>query len=373
MKKKQEINYLPKQFFLYFQLIVTIIVNIIFIFPFYTIINIKYPIFKLLYGKFKLFNLITVSPEHQDNINLTIRNFADDFQIDEEHQERFFKLIQKFAKVEQTYVYDILEKEYCYLRIRYIFHIIQLAQYALVALAQVTKDNKKVCYYENKKYSSIEELIEELQNKLDAKGHDQIHIKEARREVQIRRLLAKMKKYNRLFFNFYLTIFTLFPIENMRSKISQKYMDIFNLMIALFDFYSVGHATPNQIYKSVAIQLYKYYLNDFTKEDLEKMIGELIELCFHLDKEYTNFNQIDQEPYIKNLIGYFPLFECDNNQAKEQFVKVKRYFFAKNLILPRFFPASIRQWTVTKYIQKPLPYYQKYALLTFFGFMQKKF
>lgn len=369
----KQVNFLIQRLLFFVYLIIHFTLHFTIVFPLFVIINIKYPIFKLLYGKFQLFNLLKITAEHKENLDLTIRNFTDDFQIDEEHQERLFKLIQKFAKVEQTYVYDISEKEYCYLRIRYIFHIIELAQYALVALAQVTKDNKKVCYYENKKYSSIEELIEELQNKLDAKGHDQIHIKEARREVQIRRLLAKMKKYNRLFFNFYLTIFTLFPIENMRSKISQKDMDIFNLMIALFDFYSVGHATPNQIYKSVAIQLYKYYQDDFTKEELEKMIGELIELCFHLDKEYTNFNQIDQEPYIKNLIGYFPLFECDNNQAKEQFVKVKRYFFAKNLILPRFFPASIRQWTVTKYIQKPLPYYQKYALLTFFGFMQKKF
>lgn len=216
-------------------------------------------------------------------------------------------------------------------------------------------------------------MIEELQLKLDNQGHDKLYIKEARREIQFKRLLAKMKKHKRLFFNFYLTVLTLFPIENMQSKIAEKDMDIFNLMIALFDFYSIGHATPNQIYKSVAIQIYKYYQNDFTKKELENMIGELIDLCFQTNSPYTNFNNIDQEPYIKNLVGYFPLFECNNDLAHEQYMKVKRYFFAKNLILPKFFPAFIRQWTVAKYIQKPLPYYQKYALLTFFGIMQKKF
>lgn len=370
---QQKIDLILRICFFYFQFIIQVILNITILLPFFTIINFKYPIFKFLFGKFQLFNLKKITSDHQNDIDQTIKNFADDFQIDAEHQERFFALIQKFATVEQTYVYDLLEKEYCYLRIRYIFHIIELAHDAIIALANVTKENKKVCYYENRRYSSIEELIEELQAKLDNQGHDRIYTKQARREIQLKRLLAKMKKHKRLFFNFYLTIFTLFPPENMQSKISEKDMDIFNLMIALFDFYSVGHATQNQIYKSVTIQLYKYYQDDFTQEELEKMIGELIELCFYLDKEYTNFNQIDQEPYIKNVVAKFPLFECNNDLAKEQFIKVKRYFFAKNLILPEFFPAFMRHWIVTKYIQKPLQYYQKYAFMTFFGFMQKKF
>lgn len=353
--------------------LIQIIINITLVLPLFLIINFKYPIFKLLYGKFNVLNLSNVTPEHQTNIDQTIRNFAEDFQINIKDQERFFRLIQKFSKAENFYVYDISEKEYCYLRIRYIFHIIELAQYALLALKQVSKDNKKICYYENKKYSSIEELIEELQAKLDNQGHDKLYIKQARREIEFKRLIAKMKKHKRLFFNFYLTMFTLFPIENIRSKISNKDLDIFEFLIAVFDFYSVGHATPNQIYKSMAIQIYKYYGEQFPKNELETMIGELIDLCFQTDSPYANFNNIDQEPYIKNLVAHFPLFECNNDLSNEQFKKAKRFFLAKNLLVPKFMPSFLKRFIINKYILKPLPYYHKYASLTFFGFMQRKF
>lgn len=358
---------------LYLGLVIQIFINTIIVLPIFTIINFKYPIFKLLFSKFYLLNLQKITQEVKENLDLTIRNFADDFHIDAEHQERFFKLIQKFATVEKTYVYDILEKEYCYARIRYAFRIIELAKYALFELNRISKNNKTIGYYEDTKYSSVDALIKEFQDKLEATGHEKISLKQARREIQIKRLLAKMKKNNRLFFNFYLTMFTLFPIENMRSKISKEDMDIFEFMLNAFNFYSIGHATPNQIYKSVAIQIYKYYQDDFLKDELELMIGDLIDLCFQTDSPYTNFNNIDQEPYIKNLIAQFPLFECNNNLAKEQTIKTKRFYVAKNLLLPRFFPYFLKRFIVDKYIQKPLPYYQKYALLTFFGFMQKKF
>ena len=168
-------------------------------------------------------------------------------------------------------------------------------------------------------------------------------------------------------------MFTLYPIEKMRSKISKEDMDIFEFMINVFNFYSIGHATPNQIYKSVAIQIYKYYQNDFTKDELEKMIGELIDLCFQTDSPYTNFNNIDQEPYIKNLVASFPLFECNNDLSLKQYTKVKRFFLAKNLLIPRWVPKFLQRFIINRYIQKPLQYYQRHAFLTFFGFMQRKF
>lgn len=340
---------------------------------FLVVVNFFYPIFDLLLNKFQLFNLQTIKPEHQDNIDLTLKNFSDDFGIEVENQQQFLNLICKLATVEKTYIYDIQEKEFCYFRIRYVFHIIELAKYALFELNRISKDNKTIGYYEDTKYSSINNLIKEFQAKLDARGHEQIFIKQARREIQFKRLFAKMKKHNRLFFNFYLMMFTLYPIDNMKSKISKEDMDIFEFMINVFSFYSIGHATPNQIYKSVAIQIYKYYQNDFTKDELENIISELIDLCFQTDSPYTNFNNIDQEPYIKNLVASFPLFECNNDLSLKQYTKVKRFFLAKNLLIPRWVPKFLQRFIINRYIQKPLQYYQKHAFLTFFGFMQRNF
>lgn len=356
-------------------ILILFVANLFLLIPFFmivAIVNLKYPIFKLLFGKSRFFNLKTIKPAHRKSIDLSLKNFTDDFGIEAVYQQRFFNLIEKFAKAETTYIYDLIEKEYCYSRIRYIFHIIELAKYALFELNRISKKNKTIGYYEDTKNSSLDTLIKEFQDRLEAKGHEQLYLKQARREVQVNRLLAKMKKHNRLFFNFYLTIFTLFPIENMRSKIPKEDMDIFEFILNIFNFYSIGHATPNQIYKSVAIQIYKYYQDYFSKEELELMIGDLIDLCFQTDSPYKNFNNIDQEPYIKNLIAQFPLFECNNNLTKEQTIKTKRFFIAKNLLVPRVFPHFLKHFIVDKYIQKPLPFYQKYALLTFFGIMPRK-
>lgn len=370
---QQKANFSLKKVLFYTHIILTTIINLTINFPIFIIINFKYPVFELLFGKFCLLNLQSIIPEHQNYIDFTIKNFADDFGIEAENHQNFLNITGKLAKVEKMYVYDLQEKEYCYFRIRYIFHIIELAKYALFELNRISKDNKTIGYYEDTKYSSIDNLIKEFQAKLDAKGHEQISLKQSRREIQFKRLFAKMKKHNRLFFNFYLMMFTLYPIEKMRSKISKDDMDIFELMINVFNFYSIGHATPNQIYKSVAIQIYKYYQNDFTKDELEKMIGELIDLCFQTDSPYTNFNNIDQEPYIKNLVASFPLFECNNNLSLKQYTKVKRFFLAKNLLIPRWVPKFLQHFIINRYIQKPLQYYQRHAFLTFFGFMQRKF
>lgn len=76
---QQKLNFSLQKFLFYFQFFVISILNITIIFPLFLIINFKYPIFKLLYGKFHLFNLGKIIPEHQTNIDHTIRNFEDDF------------------------------------------------------------------------------------------------------------------------------------------------------------------------------------------------------------------------------------------------------------------------------------------------------
>ncbi len=63
-----------------------------------------------------------------------------------------------------------------------------------------------------------------------------------------------MKRDKSLFFNFYLLIFSLNDIT--KYKIKEKDKNILELVINIFDFYRVGHATDDQIYKSVAIQIH---------------------------------------------------------------------------------------------------------------------
>ena len=81
--------------------------------------------------------------------------------------------------------------------------------------------------------------------------------------------------------------------------------------INIFDFYRVGHATDDQIYKSVAIQIYNIYKNEFTEKELqEDIISPIITSCFDLDKNYSNFNNIYiQEAYIKNLVYNFQMIK----------------------------------------------------------------
>ena len=349
------------------------IINIFFVLPLFTIVNIYYPIFKLLYGKSKRFSTENITPEHKKEIKSCIESFANKFKIkDNEEKQKFYKAIDKLSKLEPSYSYIIKDKQYCYQGIRYILHIIELAKNGIIALENTNKEDS-ISYYEEGKNSTIDKLLEEFTKKLEIKSKkNKQYIKASINETKLKRLLIRMKRPNtKLFFNFYLTIFTIYPLEDL--KIKKKDEDAFELAESMLEFLSLGHATPGQIYKSVAIQIYYLYKNsDINRVDLLDTISDLISLSFQTEERYNNFNNIDQEPYIKNLVNKFPIFECNNDKSLKQHNKIRRIFIYKSPYLPSFFPIFIKKILVNKIIKKPFPYYHNNALLTFFGFFSAK-
>lgn len=207
---------------------------------------------------------------------------------------------------------------------------------------------------------------------LKEQGYKKLYSLASKREIKFKRLLAKMKKNKSSFFNFYLLIFSLNDIDKLTKKEEDK--NLIELLLNLFEFYRVGHATEPQIYKSIAIQIFSIYENEFEKKELqENIISPIITSCFNLDKNYSNFNNIGvQEVYVKNLIYNFPLFECDSKLQKEQKKEIFRFFNSTKNLFPKIFPRFLRRKFVNYYFQNLLEYYYKMDSLNFFGFIPKK-
>ncbi len=333
-----------------------------------SILNIYYPVMKLVSGKSKKFNIYNITDKEKEDINISINIFADKFNIIDEYKDEFFSIINKLSKYENYYSYINKDQHFCYSNIRYVFNIIELAKDAIKALENVDKDNKSIAYYENSKSSSIDNLINEYTKELNSNNYKKRYLKQSINEIKLKRILTRMKNKNhRLFFNFYLTIFSIYPIKYL--KMPKEDQDIFNLIKDFIDFLSLGYATKKQIHKSVAIQIYYLYKNKFNNEkDLFDLIGNLIDLCFQTDKPYKNFNHIDKEPYIKNLVLKFPVFECNSFYTLKQQEKVRKIFMHKTIFaLPKFFPHFLKQYFVNKFIQKPIKFYQDNTFITFFG------
>lgn len=336
------------------------------------IINFFYPIFNLLFNKYIRYSINNIKEEDKNIINKTINDFTSKLNIDTLYKDDFNKLITSLSKYEKIYVKDIKTNELCYFQIRYVFRILEQAQEAILKLNEVDSDNRKVSYYENKKYSSMDNLIEEYNIYLSKKGHEKISFKSAKKEIKFKRLLARLKKNKTLFFNFNLTIFTLYPMDKKTLKIKKDEEDIFELMQSMFEFYRVGHATPKQIQKSVSIILFNIYKMHIKENELKEIIGKIIDYTFNTDAPYKNFNNIDQEAYIKNIVFNFPIFDSNTQLANKQNLTMKRYLLSGNQYIHKLIPRFIKKIIVNKYIIKPLPFYLNNSLLTFFGIMQKK-
>lgn len=359
------------------QKIVVILINvfgyIFFIIPIMFIGEFFYPIIDLLFGKSKRFHIDNASDEHKQQIKVCIESFANKFEIKEDDEkQKFYDAIEKLSKLDFSYSYIVKDKQYCYSIPRYVLHIIELGKDAIKALEKANQETS-ISYYEEGKNSTLDKLLAEYTKRLNEKSvKKKLHLKSSINEIKIKRLLAKMKKPNTsLFFNFYLTIFSLYSLNDL--KVKKKDEDAFELAKDMLEFLSLGHATAGQIRKSVAIQIYYLYKEKNIKDDdLKDIISDLISMSFQTDEPYTNFNNINQSPYIKNLIGKFPLFECNNDEALKQYNKVKRIFIYKSPYFPRFFPLFFKKYLVNKFIHKPLPYYQKNSILTFFGLFPAK-
>lgn len=336
------------------------------------IINLFYPIINLLFNKYLQYSINNINEENIDNINKTISNSINKLNIDKIYQDDFIKLIEILSKYEKSYVKEIKTNQLCYLQIRYVFRILELAQEAILKMNEVNTNNRKVSYYENTKYSSMDNLIEEYNIYLTKKGHEKISFISAKKEIKLKRLLAKLKKNRTLFFNFYLTIFTLYPVTKETLKLKKDEEDIYELFQTMFEFYRVGHTTSKQIHKSVSIILFDIYKKDIQESELKDIIGKIIDYTFNTDTPYKNFNNIEQEPYIRNIVFNFPIFDCNTTLANKQNITMKRFLLSDNQYINKLIPKFIKRFIINKYIIKPLPFYLKNSVLTFFGIMQRK-
>jgi hypothetical protein len=149
----------------YFKIIINIPM-LIFTYIVFTILNLFYPIYKLLLNKYKQYQIKNITDEHKVFIDNCFNDFANKFDIEDIYKDKFIELLHQLSKYEIYYVEQINNNQYCYLDIRYILNIIELAKDSIVESNKVDTNNRKASYYENTKYSSMDNLIQEYLNKL---------------------------------------------------------------------------------------------------------------------------------------------------------------------------------------------------------------
>ena len=322
--------------------------------------------------KYNRYILKYITNEHKERLDNLINTYILEFNIDKYNFDNFKSAINKLIEKENIYIENIESKELNYLKISYVFHIINSAKIAISELKKVSKDERRIAYYENNKNSTLDNLVNEYTQMLKEQGYKKLYNLASKREIKFKRLLAKMKRDKSLFFDFYLLIFSLNDIDKLTEK--EKDKNLIELLLNLFEFYRVGHATEQQIYKSIAIQIFSIYENVFEKKELqEDIISPIITSCFNLDKNYSNFNNIGmQEVYIKNLIYNFPLFECNSKLQKEQKKEIFRFFISTKNLFPRFIPKFLIKKYVNYYLNNLLDFYYKMDSLNFFGFVPRK-
>jgi hypothetical protein len=335
------------------------------------LLNLFIPVLNKFKPKFIRYSLNNVTLEHKELLQQIPNYYKIKFNLDNYFDEKYNKIFNKLIEKELVYIKDVNSNIYNYQTISYIFNILESAKKAINELKEVSKDNRKIAYYEKNSSASLDDLVKEYTKLLDEQGYKKLSLIASKKEIRFKRLLAKLKRDKSLFFNFYLLMFSLNSLEEFNIKKEEK--DIFQLLLNLFEFYRVGHATPQQIYKSVAIQIYDIYKNEFEEKELQEIISILITTCFNLDENYSNFNKIgEQEVYIKNLIYNFPLFECDTKLAKEQKKQIFRFFTTTKKIFPVFIPKFLKKKYVSFYFNDLLEYYYKMDSLNFSGFSPKK-
>lgn len=316
-------------------------------------------------------DLSKLEAKHQQIMN--------DLEISFEDRNDYIKLLNYFSKFDTLIVLDSRKQLLGYPSILYIYHLLTLAKQSLQKQREIDKENKKIAYYEAGKKASLDNLINHYNQKLEAKGEDKISTLPAKREIQLKRYLAKLKKYDSLFLNFYLMLYSIYPLE--KSSLKKDELKYWELFLDLKNFYMVGHATTSQVHKSIAIQifnLYKKHINEkklpntTTVEILKSNIGHLIDLTFQTDKPYKNFNNFEQVAYVKNVVHQFPIFECNQTLSEKQIRRFKFYMIGKNALVPRYIPRNIRKYFLDKYLTTPLTCYQQAVRIKLFGLFQKK-
>lgn len=348
------------------------LISFIFWFIFFTIIEFSsYAVTSLLNQKKQTKKISNLTEEETEQINAYYETAYQQFDVEKGYKDNFIKTLKYFASFDESVVYDPEKKQLAPLNLQYILNLFEKALEGLDRLGKVSKDDKTIAYYEST--SKIDDLIKYYEDRLRANGEQALLLKATRNEFRLKKWLAHMKKNHGLFLNMYLTVFTLFPLSKM--KITDEEKEIMGLMQHLFSFYSLGHATPKQIQKSLAIQIYRIYeKHEKIKkiDDLKDQIGNLIDYIMHTEIPYKNFNDINEEPYIKNIVHEFIIFDCNTDKSRNQMKSFRRYMITKGTLHPWWFSKFLRVKFFDKLLDSPLPMYRRMALLTFFGFYSKK-
>ncbi len=355
-------------------------IRLFFLLPLLIIFGLIYPQFINLLFQNKYYRPVKESTDDEKRqIKDSWSDSAHQLHVPKEYHDDFTETLEYFSRFETNIIFDAEKSNPVYPSVYYILRQISLAQEAIKRLEQVTADEKKIAYYESNKNASLDTLIQHYLDKLDAKNEDKLSTRAAKNETRLRKYIVNLKKNDPLFINLYLALFTVYPIKDFeRSNDEQDGLEFFE---DLFEFFRIGHATPKQIHKSIAIEMYNIYKvhisdidlpNKTTETELKRQIGRLIDLTMHTDSAYKNFNNIEQEPYIKNVVYDFPLFESDDRLGKRQIRRFKAYLVGKNIFIPKYIPRFLRKSVIDRFIKTPLSFYRVNAVITLFGLSQKK-
>lgn len=242
---------------------------------------------------------------------------------------------------------------------------------ALDLLGEVNTNNKRIAYYEAGKNGKIDNLIELWTKRLEGENENKLSHPQSRREYEVKRMLAVMKKKHPEHINFFL----LHLIEQRNDEYFQKELyqgKIKEVVEDILDFFEVGHATPDMIYKSMAMQIFELFKDIAQLSELKEIINRLIYYSF--GKDYKNFTDFGKKGnYLKNMVGEFAIFDFDDEKELRKKHRVGKIFIknikASNSLMndPKFDPFTDMMAT------NPLYYRLSRLRVKYFGFLPKNF
>lgn len=284
--------------------------------------NNEYPIMDILFK-----NNNTYQIKDTDNLTGLITNTLSykNLNLDSfENNNELLDNLTKLAKIEKLYIKNKHRAEKILPELSLILQILIYAKDAIDKLKSIHKSDKKIAYYESSKNANLDKLIQHFTKKLTLKGEDEISFELARKEIKLKRFLTRLKKRHSLFINYQLALIKIYDFNKI--VVSKEDKQLLNGVSKMIEFFTLGHATEQQIHKSVAIQIYFIYKNKFTHSELTEIIGNIIDIVFETETPYINFEAFNQEDaYIKNRVDNFILFELSDDMKTEQTKKMHRY------------------------------------------------
>lgn len=242
--------------------------------------------------------------------------------------------------------------------------ILSQARDAIDLLNEVNVKNKKISYYENKKNASLDDFIELCLKKLSAENEHKISLPIARREVEIKLLIAWLKKKHPEYIHFYVLLFS----DVMHGSIATWYDDetIKDVMEDFLQFFGIGHATPDMIYKSTALQIFGLFKDTIEIKELKEIINKLIYYTFK--KDYKNFSGFgDKSIFLKNVVEKFPIYDINDDKKVKKQRRIRRLFVRdfQNLCPEMRHPKMIPTFDIM--VNHPLDYRLLDMHLKYFG------